>query len=60
MPQHKAWQKELEATWDALCAGKYDWAHLAMHLRGLKAALQSLLDAPASRPRKASTRSQRA
>ena len=31
-PQHKAWQKELRATWDALCAGEYDWAHLAMHL----------------------------
>ena len=32
VPQHKAWQKELKATWDALCEGKYDWAHLAMHL----------------------------
>ena len=32
VPQHKAWQRELKATWDALCAGKYDWAHLAMHL----------------------------
>ena len=32
VPQHKPWQKELKATWDALCAGKYDWAHLAMHL----------------------------
>jgi hypothetical protein len=32
VPQNKAWQKELKATWDALCAGKYDWAHLAMHL----------------------------
>src|SRR5690606_4165593 len=20
------------STWDALCEGKYDWAHLAMHL----------------------------
>jgi len=28
----KSWQKELKATWDALCAGEYDWAHLAMHL----------------------------
>jgi hypothetical protein len=28
----KTWQKELKATWDALCAGEYDWAHLAMHL----------------------------
>lgn len=32
VPQHKAWQKELKSTWDALCDGKYDWAHLAMHL----------------------------
>jgi hypothetical protein len=32
VPQHKPWQKELKATWDALCAGDYDWAHLAMHL----------------------------
>lgn len=32
VPQHKPWQKELKATWDALCAGTYDWAHLAMHL----------------------------
>jgi len=32
VPQNKAWQKELKATWDALDDGKYDWAHLAMHL----------------------------
>ena len=32
VPQHKAWQRELKSTWDELCAGKYDWAHLAMHL----------------------------
>lgn len=32
VPQHKAWQKELKSTWGALCDGKYDWAHLAMHL----------------------------
>ena len=32
VPHHKAWQKELKSTWDALCEGKYDWAHLAMHL----------------------------
>jgi hypothetical protein len=31
-PQHKAWQKELKGYWDELCAGKYDWSHLAMHL----------------------------
>jgi hypothetical protein len=29
---HKPWQKELKVTWDALCDGKYDWSHLAMHL----------------------------
>jgi hypothetical protein len=32
VPQKKSWQKELKSTWDALCDGKYDWAHLAMHL----------------------------
>jgi hypothetical protein len=32
VPQHKAWQREVKAIWDALCAGDYDWAHLAMHL----------------------------
>ena len=32
VPQHKPWQKELKSTWDALCEGRYDWAHLAMHL----------------------------
>jgi hypothetical protein len=32
VPTHKAWQKELRTKWDELAAGKYDWAHLAMHL----------------------------
>jgi hypothetical protein len=32
VPQHKSWQKELRAGWDELAAGKFDWAHLAMHL----------------------------
>ena len=32
VPQHKPWQKELKSQWDELAAGKYDWAHLAMHL----------------------------
>jgi hypothetical protein len=32
VPQNKSWQKELKSTWDALCAGRYDWAHLALHL----------------------------
>ncbi|TCO82984.1 hypothetical protein EV699_10329 [Plasticicumulans lactativorans] len=32
VPQNKPWQKELKSTWDALADGKYDWAHLAMHL----------------------------
>ena len=31
-PRHKAWQKELKSKWDELVAGKYDWAHIAMHL----------------------------
>lgn len=29
---HKPWQKELKATWEALCEGGLDWTHLAMHL----------------------------
>lgn len=32
VPQHKAWQKELRATWDALCGAEYDGSHLAMRL----------------------------
>jgi hypothetical protein len=32
VPQNKSWQKELKGIWDALCAGEFDWAHLAMHL----------------------------
>jgi hypothetical protein len=32
VPQHRSWQKELRATWEALANGAYDWAHLAMHL----------------------------
>jgi hypothetical protein len=32
VPQNKSWQKELKSTWDALADGRYDWAHLAMHL----------------------------
>jgi hypothetical protein len=32
VPQNKSWQRELRSTWDALSEGKYDWAHLAMHL----------------------------
>ena len=32
VPQHKSWQQELRSRWDELCAGKYDWAHVAMHL----------------------------
>jgi hypothetical protein len=30
--RHKAWQRELKKTWAELAEGKYDWAHLAMHL----------------------------
>ena len=29
---HKSWQKELRSRWDDLAVGKYDWAHLSMHL----------------------------
>ena len=29
---HRPWAKELKGRWDYLAAGKYDWAHLAMHL----------------------------
>ena len=32
MIAHKPWQKAVKAHWDDLVAGKYDWAHLAMHL----------------------------
>ena len=32
VPQNRAWQNECRKTWDALCKGDYDWAHLAMHL----------------------------
>jgi hypothetical protein len=32
VPHHKPWQRELKSTWGALCAGEYDWSHLAMHL----------------------------
>ncbi len=32
VPQHKPWQKELKSKWDELAGGKYDWAHIAMHL----------------------------
>ena len=32
VPQCKPWQKELRTKWHELTAGKYDWAHVAMHL----------------------------
>ena len=32
VPQNRAWQNECRKTWDALCKGDYDWAHLAMSL----------------------------
>lgn len=32
MIAHKPWQKAVKSYWDELVAGKYDWAHLAMHL----------------------------
>ena len=32
VPQNRSWQKECKNVWDKLVEGKYDWAHLAMHL----------------------------
>lgn len=32
MPQHKGWQRDIKETWNSLCRGGYDWAHLAMRL----------------------------
>lgn len=32
VPQERSWQTECRKAWDKLCAGEYDWAHLAMHL----------------------------
>jgi hypothetical protein len=32
VPRHKSWQRELKSKWEELVAGKYDWAHIAMHL----------------------------
>jgi hypothetical protein len=29
---HSPWQKAVKEKWDELVVGKYDWAHLAMHL----------------------------
>jgi hypothetical protein len=29
---HTSWQKAVKEKWEELVAGKYDWAHLAMHL----------------------------
>jgi hypothetical protein len=29
---HTAWRKSVKDCWDSLCAGDYDWSHLAMHL----------------------------
>jgi hypothetical protein len=29
---HAPWRKTLKETWDALVAGEYDWANLALHL----------------------------
>jgi hypothetical protein len=31
-PQHRPWQKELLAAWEALCTGDHDWSHMAMRL----------------------------
>lgn len=32
LANHAPWRKGLKETWDSLVAGKYDWAHLALHL----------------------------
>ena len=32
VPQNRAWQKECKTIWEAVVAGDYDWAHLAMHV----------------------------
>ncbi len=32
MAGHAPWRKALKETWEALAAGEYDWAHLALHL----------------------------
>lgn len=32
VPQHRDWQKDCRDCWKDLAAGKYDWAHLSMHL----------------------------
>ena len=32
VPQHRTWQMACRDCWDALVAGRHDWAHLAMHL----------------------------
>jgi hypothetical protein len=29
---HTPWRKNVKECWDTLCAGDYDWSHLAMHL----------------------------
>lgn len=44
VPHHKAWQKELKSRWDELAAGKYDWAHIAMHLWPERVVLKCLTD----------------
>jgi hypothetical protein len=31
-PHNRPWQRECKKHWDELVQGKYDWAHLAMHL----------------------------
>jgi hypothetical protein len=29
---HTPWRKSVKECWESLCAGEYDWSHLAMHL----------------------------
>ncbi|HVY62578.1 MAG TPA: hypothetical protein VHF22_13040, partial [Planctomycetota bacterium] len=32
VPHNKPWQRECKACFEKVCAGEYDWSHLAMHL----------------------------
>ena len=32
VPHLRGWQKACRETWEKLCRGDYEWAHLAMHL----------------------------
>jgi hypothetical protein len=42
---HTPWRTKVKECWDALCAGEYDWAHLAMHLWPERAVPKCVQDA---------------